>query len=155
MSDERIAALERVQALEDTVSICQLIATYGPAVDSECGSAVGGVWAEDSVYDAGGTRPYVGRASVADRVCGERHQRYVQAGCAHVLSMHQVAVDVAVAVNHSRVYLRDGAHWRLERVSANRWELERIDGTWQVERRTSRQLDGSPEARALLASVLP
>ena len=71
--------------------------------------------------------------------------------------MPQVAVDVdtAVAVNHSRVYLRDGAHWRLERVSANRWELERLDGTWQVKRRTNRLLDGSPEARALLAPVLP
>ena len=58
--------------------------------------------------------------------------------------------DVAVAVNHSRVYIRDGPHWRLERVGANRWELERIDGTWQVIRRTNRLLDGMPEARRLL-----
>ena len=79
MSDERIAALEqRVQALEDTVAICQLIATYGPAVDSECGSAVGGLWAEDGVYDPGGTHPCVGRAAVADLVRGERHQGYVR-----------------------------------------------------------------------------
>ena len=48
------------------------------------------------------------------------------------------------------MYLKDGAHWRLERVSANRWELERIDGTWQVIRRTNRLLDGTPEARRLL-----
>jgi hypothetical protein len=156
--DERIAALERrVQALADTVAICQLIATYGPAVDSECAPAVGGLWSEDGVYDPGGTRPYVGRAAVGDLVYGARHQGYLQAGCAHVLSMPQVAVegDTAVAVNHSRVYLKDSAHWRLERVSANRWELERTDGTWRVRRRTNRLLDGSPEARALLAPVLP
>jgi hypothetical protein len=46
------------------------------------------------------------------------------------LSAPQVTVDgdTAVAVNHSRVYLEDGAHWRLEGVSANRWELGRVDG---------------------------
>ena len=48
------------------------------------------------------------------------------------------------------VYLKDGPYWRLERVSANRWELERIDGTWRVIRRTNRLLDGTPEARRLL-----
>jgi SnoaL-like domain len=154
-AEERIAALERrVRALEDTMAICQLIATYGPAVDSECAPAVGELWSEDGVYDPGGTGtgPYVGRAAVGDLVHGERHQGYVQAGCAHVLSAPQVTVDgeTAVAVNHSRVYLRNGAHWRLERVSANRWELARVDGTWQVRRRTNRLLDGSPEARSLL-----
>ena len=41
-------------------------------------------------------------------------------------------------------------YWRLERVSANRWELERIDGTWRVIRRTNRLLDGTPQARRLL-----
>jgi hypothetical protein len=53
-------------------------------------------------------------------------------------------------VNHSRVYLRDGTSWRLERVSANRWELERADGAWRVRRRTNRLLDGDPAARELL-----
>ena len=43
-----------------------------------------------------------------------------------------------------------GTYRRLERVGANRWELERIDGTWQVIRRTNRLLDGTPEARCLL-----
>ncbi|HEV3069167.1 MAG TPA: hypothetical protein VGY50_15035 [Streptosporangiaceae bacterium] len=69
-----------------------------------------------------------------------------------MLSAPRVSVegDVAVAVNHSRVYLKDGLYWRLERVSANRWELERIEGTWRVIRRTNRLLDGTPEARRLL-----
>jgi len=153
MTDDRIAALERrVQVLEDQMAICQLIATYGPAVDSESAEAVGQLWSADGVYDPGGASPYVGRAAVGDLVHGERHQAYLEAGCAHVLSAPQVSVegDVAVAVNHSRVYLKDGPHWRLERVSANRWELERIDGTWQVVRRTNRLLDGTLEARQLL-----
>jgi ketosteroid isomerase-like protein len=153
MTDDRMAALERrVQALEDQLAICQLIATYGPAVDSESAEAVGQLWAVDGVYDPGGVSPYTGRAAVGGLVHGERHQAYLEAGCAHVLSAPQVSVggDVAVAVNHSRVYLKDGPYWRLERVSANRWELERIDGMWLVIRRTNRLLDGTPEARRLL-----
>ena len=153
MTDDRIAALERrVQALEDQLAISQLIATYGPAVDSESAEAVGELWSADGVYDPGGVSPYVGRAAVGNLVYGERHQGYLEAGCAHVLSAPRVSVEggVAVAVNHSRVYLKDGPHWRLERVSANRWELERIDGTWQVIRRTNRLLDGTPQARQLL-----
>jgi hypothetical protein len=153
MTEDRIAALERrVQALEDQLAICQLIATYGPAVDSESAAAVGELWSADGVYDPGGVSPYVGRAAIGDLVYGDRHQAYLETGCAHVLSAPRVWVagDVAVAVNHSRVYLKDGAHWRLERVSANRWELERIDGTWRAIRRTNRLLDGAQEARQLL-----
>jgi hypothetical protein len=71
------------------------------------------------------------------------------------LSAPQVTVDgdTAVAVNYSRVYLKDAAHRRLEGVSANRWELGRVDGTWQFRRRTNRLVDGSPEARSLLTSA--
>jgi hypothetical protein len=52
MTDDRIAALERrVRALEDQLAISQLIATYGPAVDSESAEAVGQLWAAEGVYD--------------------------------------------------------------------------------------------------------
>ena len=58
MTDDRIAALERrVQALDDQLAICQLIATYGPAVDSESAEAVGELWSADGVYDPGGVSP--------------------------------------------------------------------------------------------------
>ena len=153
MLEGQIAALtRRVQALEDQVAIYQLIATYGPAVDSQSAWAVGELWSEDGTYDPNGVNTYAGRAAVEGLVCREPHLSYLQVGCAHVLSLPQVTVDgdVAVAVNHSGVYLRDGALWRLERVSANRWELERVAGTWRVRRRTNRLLDGDPAARELL-----
>ena len=153
MAEDQIAALSRrVQALEDNVAICQLIATYGPAVDSQSEQALAELWSQDGVYDPSGTRAYENRAEVGGLVYREPHLSYLQAGCAHVLSLPLVAVDgdTAVAVNHSRVYLRDGASWRLERVSANRWELDRVDGVWQVRRRTNRLLDGDPAARELL-----
>jgi len=153
MLEDQIADLaRRVQALEDQVAIYQLIATYGPAVDSQSAQAVGELWSEDGVYDPSGVHTYAGRAAVEGLVYREPHLSYLQAGCAHVLSLPRVAVDgdTAVAVNHSRVYLRDGTSWRLERVSANRWELERADGAWRVRRRTNRLLDGDPAARELL-----
>jgi ketosteroid isomerase-like protein len=153
MPEDQIADLaRRVQALEDQLAIYQLIATYGPAVDSQSALAVGELWSEDGVYDPSGVNPYAGRAAVEGLVYGEPHLSYLQAGCAHVLSLPHVAVDgdTAVAVNHSRVYLRDGTSWRLERVSANPWELERADGAWRVGRRTNRLLDDDPAARELL-----
>jgi uncharacterized protein (TIGR02246 family) len=153
MPEDLIADLaRRVQALEDQLAIYQLIATYGPAVDSQSARAVGELWSQDGVYDPSGVNTYAGRVAVEALVYREPHLSYLQAGCAHVLSLPRVAVDgdTALAVNHSRVYLRDGTSWRLERVSANRWELERADGAWRVRRRTNRLLDGDPAARELL-----
>lgn len=83
----------------------------------------------------------------------EPHRTYVANGCAHVVSLPQVTIDGddAVARNHSRVYLHDGDHWRVERASANRWELKRSTTGWKVVRRINKLLDGNPEAQALLA----
>ena len=150
---EAVAELtSRVRELEDRLAIYQLVASYGPAVDSESGPAVAALWSEDGVYDPGGVPAYTGRADVGALVDGPLHQRYLRSGCAHVLSLPVVRVDgdTAVAVNHSRVYLHETDHWRLERVSANRWELRRVDGRWQVVRRANRLLDGATEPRALL-----
>jgi len=146
--------ISRVRELEDRLAIYQLIASYGPAVDSESAGAVAELWSEDGVYDPDGVEPYVGSEAVGRLVGGSLHQDYLRAGCAHVLSLPVVRVDgdTAVAVNHSRVYLHDGDGWRLERVSANRWELSRGNGSWRVDRRTNRLLNGSAQARALLAA---
>jgi hypothetical protein len=141
-----------VRDLEDRLAIYQLIASYGPAVDSESADSVAALWSETGVYDPSGAEPYIGRPAVGGLVDGPLHQSYLRTGCAHVLSLPAVSIDgdVAVAVNHSRVYLHETDHWRLERVSANRWELRRVAGSWQVERRANRLLDGSTEARVLL-----
>lgn len=150
--EARLAALDaRVRALEDQVAIYQLIATYGPAVDSLAADTVEAMWTADGVYDPSGSH-YVGGASVGGLVAQDLHQSYVTAGCAHVLSLPVVHVDgdTAVAVNHSRVYVRDGGGWTVARVSANRWELVRGPDGWRVARRTGRLLDGDAEARDLL-----
>lgn len=54
--------------------------------------------------------------------------------------------DKAIAVNHSLLVLHDGQRWVVERASSNRWELERVDGRWQVRCRENALLDSDPGA---------
>ncbi len=150
---ERMSRLERhVRRLEDQVEIYQLLASYGPAVDSRSGEAAAELWAEDGRYDFGGP-PLEGRDRIAGLVDLDSHLGYVASGCAHVISMPLVSVDGdrAVATGYSRVYLRVGDGWKVERASANRWELTRTPAGWKVTSRIARLLDGTPESRGLLA----
>ncbi|MEO5323572.1 nuclear transport factor 2 family protein [Mesorhizobium sp. CC13] len=152
--EARLAALEaRIKGLEDQLAIYQLFATYGPSVDSRTGSVTASLWAEDGAYDFGGD-PLVGAERVGSLVDIEPHVHYVADGCAHVLSMPHVTVDgdKAVATGYSRVYLIHGDHWRVERASANRWELVRTADGWRVQNRVNRLLNGQAEARDLLSS---
>jgi hypothetical protein len=158
-SDSLAARLDRLEAhvrrLEDQVAIYQLLASYGPAVDSRSGDAAADLWAPDGRYDFGGP-PLEGRERIGGLVDLDTHAAYVAAGCAHVISMPVVRVegDSAVATGYSRVYLRQGDGWKVERASANRWELARTAAGWKVTNRINRLLDGAPEPRSLLAQGL-
>lgn len=152
----RLAALEaRMRRLEDEVAIYRLLASYSPAVDSRDEDATAGLWVADGSYDFGGV-PLEGARTVGSLVHLESHQRYVRSGCAHVMSLPLVDVeeDRAVATGYSRLYLHTGDGWKVERVSANRWELARTADGWKVTTRTNRLMDGSPQGRALLARGL-
>jgi hypothetical protein len=151
-ADERLATLERrLQEVEDRLAIMQLIASYGPAVDGLDRDGVAAIWAEDGSYDYGGT-PLEGRDGVAALIDLDTHRAYVGAGSSHVLSLPRIALDEnrATVVNYSQVFIKDGASWRADRTSANRWELLKTPEGWQVLTRTNRLLDGSPAARELL-----
>ncbi len=153
-TDDRIAVLERrIGELEDRMAIFDLIASYGPAVDSMDRLTVARLWDENGSYDFGG-EPLVGRDDVAALVDLDTHKAYVAAGSAHVLSSPRITLqgDRAVAVNYSQVFVKDDDGWRADRTCANRWELRRTGDAWRVESRTNRLLDGSPPARALLAA---
>lgn len=133
--------------MSDVEQIMQLIAAYGPAVDSGDADAAAALFAEDGWYDVAGRR-YEGPAAIADMVRGRDHQGLLERGVAHVQGLPRIDVDGdrAVAVNHS-VVLLEGSVWR---VAANRWELSRTPAGWKVTARTNRLLDGSQEARDLL-----
>ena len=146
--------LERVQALEDKAAIQEVLSAYGPAVDAGDADAVGELWAEDAVYDID-IRVMEGRDAITEMVRTRPHQDYINEGCGHLLDPVHIRVDgdTAVATCHSLLLRRnlDVDSFRVWRVTANRFELARIDGAWKITRRTARLLDGSAGARELLA----
>lgn len=149
----RIARLEEsLQRLEDKLAIYQLLASYGPAVDSCSASATAAIWTEDGSYDFG-EKTLVGAQNVGNLVGLDTHLDYVERGCAHVISMPMITIDgdCAVATGYSRLYVHAGDGWKVERISANRWELERTDMGWKVANRTNRLMNGAPDGRDLLA----
>ncbi len=151
----RLARLEaRLGELEDREAIRELIARYGPLADAGRAGDVAALWAEDGVYAVDGYGENRGRAAVAALITGPTHQGLMQAGCAHVLS--PIRLDLsgnrAVAVGYSCVFRRRDDAFEAWRVSANRWELQKRDGQWQVLRRTNRLLDGNAAAVALLGA---
>ena len=148
-----VAALEaRVRELEDRLAIYNLIATYGPAVDSGSDDAMGAIFREDGVYDSD-PAPMEGRPAISAMVLSDGHQGLIHGGAAHVMALPVVRVDGdhAVATGYSRVYRTDGeGGFEVWRVSANRWELERDADGWRALHRVNRLLDGRDESRQML-----
>lgn len=154
--EARLAALEgRLRQAEDRLAILQLLASYGPAVDSCSAAATAALWAEDGSYDFGGP-PLHGAAAVGALVDLDTHRAYAGRGCAHVMGLPMIHLDGdrASATSYSRVYLHDGEGWQVARTSANRWMLRREAGGWRVTDRVNRLMDGSPEGPRILRQAL-
>ena len=148
----------RLRRLEDDRDIRQLIAAYGPAVDAGDPDAAARLWATDGVYDVDGWR-MESRADVHAMISSDAHQKLVAKGCCHFLGPCVVTVtgDSAVAVCESLVLVRDDRDvqgYRVWRATAHHFALRRIDERWQITTRTSRVLDGNPDAHALLTRGL-
>lgn len=157
-ADDRIAALEeRLGHLEDELSITRLISSYGPLVDGGEAEGVAGLWTEDGVYDVDEGH-MSGRDQLAAMVRSRAHQGWISGGCAHFLGPAHVTLlgDTAVAVCHSLMVVNGGgefgddAAFGVRRATAHHFDLVRTEEGWRVARRTSRVLDGRPEAPALL-----
>ena len=157
-AEDRLAVLEeRLRVLEDELAINRLLTSYGPFVDGGEADAVAGQWTEEGVYDVD-ERYMAGREQLGAMVRSKAHQGYIAAGCAHFLGPAHVTLhgDSAVAVCHSLMVVNGGgefgtdAAFAVRRATAHHFELVRTDEGWRVTRRTSRVLDGRPEAPALL-----
>lgn len=158
MSEDRLAALEqRLQLLEDTHEITQLVAAYGPLVDGGEPDLVAELWTDDGVYDVDEIT-MTGRDEIRAMVRSKNHQGWIKGGCAHFLGPAKVTVDgdEAVAVCHSLMIVNRGGAFEeapefvVRRATAHHLELTRTDEGWRVAKRTSRVLDGREEAPALL-----
>lgn len=163
MSDleTRLAELEaEVRRLRDHLAIQQIIARYGPLVDSTGADParlqkVAEYFGETGVYDLSEVDQLNG-PQFAAALAGSPHQDYVAAGSTHVMSTPYVLVgeDRATALGYSHVFqnAHDGT-FKVVRASANYWEFARRDGDWRIVRRTNRLLDGTDPPRELLFNV--
>nr|WP_090278926.1 nuclear transport factor 2 family protein [Mycolicibacterium komanii]CRL74594.1 hypothetical protein CPGR_03737 [Mycolicibacterium komanii] len=148
-----LADLERrLRRIEDERAIERMIASYGPLVDAGEADAAADLWAEDGSYDVEGWH-MAGRDEVAAMVRSRAHQGLIRRGCCHFLGPAVVTVDgdEAVAVCDSVLVTRHDDGFAVSRAGANHFRLRRSDGRWVIVARRSRLLNGSAEARELLA----
>jgi ketosteroid isomerase-like protein len=147
--------IRRLRALEDHVEITQLVAQYGPAVDSGSAAAAAALWTEDGTFDAVGALEMRGHDQIACMVRSDGHQGLILDGCGHVLTVPHVEVDGDVA--HGRSYALN-IRWDAEaerfwvaRVSANSWTWVRTPDGWRISDRVNANLDGTAAHREMLA----
>ncbi|HEX5586273.1 MAG TPA: nuclear transport factor 2 family protein [Acidimicrobiia bacterium] len=150
--EARLQALERqVVELQDSLDVLRVVASYGPSVDGGAAAEAGLLWTEDCTYDSDNAAdPLRGRTTIEE--LSERVGQ-VPMGVAHFLNLPVVVVDGdrATVTGHSNTYHQEDGKYVVARVSSNRWELEKIDGRWQIRSRVNRILDGNQEAKELLA----
>jgi uncharacterized protein (TIGR02246 family) len=153
---DRLAVLEnRVRALEDERAIYELMASYGPAVDSNSREEAARLWLTDGVYDVD-VGEWRGQEAIASMLGEDFHQSCLADGCSHQVSVSKVTVDgdTAVATGYMQLIVRNGETFELRRQTVQRWELTRTEAGWRIAHRTGRLIDGGPEARGLLARAL-
>ena len=150
---ETLAA--RVHALEDQAEITQLVAQYGPAVDSGSGDAAAALWTKDGRFDAVPQLQMRGRGDIAAMVHGPGHQSLITNGCGHVLTVPHIEVDGDEATGRSYAlnirWDADADRFWVARVSANTWRWQRTVQGWRVAERINANLDGTAEHQQLLA----
>ncbi|HKT00069.1 MAG TPA: nuclear transport factor 2 family protein [Rugosimonospora sp.] len=143
-----------VRVLADQVEIMQLVAQYGPAVDSGSAEATAALWTGDGVFDAVPGLRMRGREDIIAMVNGG-HQDLIRGGCGHVLTVPHIVVDGDQATGRSHaLQLRwdaeAGRFW-VFRVSANTWRWVRTPEGWRIAERINAPLDGTPGHREMLA----
>ena len=151
-----VAALAaKVHALEDQVEIMQLVAQYGPAVDSGSGEATAALWTDDGSFDAVPHLKMRGRDDIVGMVHGSGHQSLIHNGCGHVLTVPHIVVDGDRATGRSyalNIRWDAGAdRFWVARVSANTWRWVRTPQGWRIAERINANLDGTAEHRTMLA----
>jgi len=156
--EQRLAALEAELAVQrDHLQIQQLIASYGPLVDTADGTKEAAIlaqlWTENGVYDLG-PPPRQGRADIA-ALFAEGHFEMVGQGVCHLMGLPFITIDgdQALVLNYSCVFRHEGGQFHPWRVSANRWDCVRAGPAWKIERRSNRLMNGDGEALAILRGI--
>ncbi|GGV76494.1 MULTISPECIES: nuclear transport factor 2 family protein [Streptomyces] len=156
----------RLRAIEDRLEIYNLLATHPLSGDTGERDLIEAVYTEDFVFDRGpGLDGAQGREAMVQLVQRDEHRAAIAGGLAHFggLPLVDIDGDTAVAVSYLALITPDtggetrelanhgsSQGYRIHRVLANHWTLERGQDGWRVASRTLRPMDGSGPAVELL-----
>jgi hypothetical protein len=147
---------ERLQRLEDQLTIYQLVCGYGYAVDGLNADALGEIYAEDGVYAVGDAGRFEGRTGVQAITRQQAHLDLVRKGAAHISTLPYVTIDgdKAVATCHTMVAANGDDGFFIWRLSASRIECQRKPGGgWEIKHRQNYLLKDDPSGSQLLGRL--
>ncbi|MGW5224482.1 nuclear transport factor 2 family protein [Nocardia niigatensis] len=133
-------------------AVTRLLTSYGPLADSGDAGRTAELCSEKGEYDVEGWRMH-SREEVRAMLRSDSHQTLIGGGSAHFFGPPTISVDEddAVAVCEALLVRHDADGFPIMRAGAHRIRLHRFAEGWRITQRVTRPLDGSPEARALLA----
>ena len=160
---------ERLRDVEDRLEIYDLIASHPPSADTGADYYTRIVYTEDGELDLGRGAPVVGNETIAAITKTPAHQAAIAGGLAHFAGLPRIEIngDKATVTSYLQILtphptgephevpnhgVSNG--FRIHRVAANRWDLERTPDGWKIRRRTVRTIDGSEPPRDILRGAL-
>jgi ketosteroid isomerase-like protein len=135
----KIRELEaRLQQVEEDRAIRELLARYGFNADRGRSEAYVSLYTEDGVIDTSDTRRWEGHAELMDFITDPQGHAGMVGRCMHVQGNNLVTHidgDTASAEAYSVVLMREEDGYQVLICNANRWTLEKANGTWQIRER--------------------
>ena len=171
MTDKSPSSVEeRLRVIEDKLAIYELIASHPPSADTAYAEYTASVYLEEGVFDRGpGLEGAEGVDAIAAFMLKPAHEEAIRGGLAHFAGLPRIELDGdnATVISYLQIltpHPRAAPHevpnhgvstgFRIHRVAANRWELERTADGWKIRRRTLLPVDGSDAPRELLSHSL-
>ncbi|MEP7243800.1 MAG: nuclear transport factor 2 family protein [Gammaproteobacteria bacterium] len=136
---KKLSVEARLQRMEDTEAIRELLIAYGRAFDKREFATYGSLFAKDGTWVGGadGATSYQGPAAIQAFV-EKIYPATVNPGSFHIMSSMDIKVDGDTATSWSRwTYVVKGVHGEPAPLRAGHYEdsLVREDGQWKFKRR--------------------
>ena len=160
---------ERIRAVEDRLEIYDIIASHPPSADTGADYYTRAAYVADGEFDVGRGKAATGTEAIAAMTTTPAHQAAIAGGLAHFAGLPKIELDgdratvtsyLQILTPHPTAEPHEVPNhgvskgYRIHRVAANRWELERTASGWKIRRRTVRTIDGSEPPREILRGAL-
>ncbi len=169
MTEATRTIADRLRAVEDQLEIYNLIASHPPSADTGADYYTRIAYVEDGELDLGRGKAVTGNEAIAAVTKTASHQAAIAGGLAHFAGLPRIELDgdratvtsyLQILTPHPTAAPHEvpnhgvSTGFRIHRVAANRWELERTADGWKIRRRTVRTIDGTEPPRDILRRTL-